>query len=269
MQHAFQVCFHREPHVHIYGTYEDRSCCAAGNCAIEQPTCGAPDRTIHDVVLHERANVARGLPLVLLPADVLRHVLAPYLGALASYALRSTCRALRRVLPAPHQRTDPWRLHVWMDACATGTVETLVWLHARVPLPTEPTVTVLVQLVAALRDQVPMLCWLAQRGLHAHQLPAHMDRVLAASGCVNTLRYILGSCPDMRQRIDSYDISLACAAAYRGRLVLLRWLHTSGVQPMNEVALERARVRGHAACIAYIEQCCKQARQAAYISHYE
>ncbi len=143
---------------------------------------------------------------------------------------------------------------MWVDACATAAdCDLLHWLYARVALPTKRANRLFVCLAAALRDQVPMLRWLTRHGLCVTQLPEHADMILASAGRIGALRYLLGACKSMRERVNTYDMTLAWVAAYNGRLVLLRWLHDSGVQRMDHAALRTALERDHRACVAYIQ----------------
>ncbi len=261
-------------HVHLYGVYADSSCCAAGQCAARGDECGPRQSNCDSsaptcVVARERFAVSftlqAGLPLMTLPADVLRHVLVPYVGALGRYALRSTCRALRRIIPVQErdcgwrrdvwvkERKNAWRRDMWMEACATGNLETLAWLHARVALPTTYIEAMLVCLAAALRDQVSMLRWLARHGLYMPRFCVpQVDSLLAGGGCLGALKYLLGSCDQMRQRMNEHELKLAHVAAYYGRLDVLHWLHASGVERLDEGALMRASGR-HEACVAYLQ----------------
>ncbi len=254
MRPLFRWCVvHTSRHVHVYGVSTDQTCCAGGACVERTFHCGAPNVSHQNIVLRECFCIddvtAQNLPVPLLPVDVLRHVLAAYVGVLGCYALRGTCHALRRAIPE-HKRDGAWRFQLWLEACANGNLTTLMWLHRFVTPPTHQAEVIFLVIAAALRDQVPMLRWLNTRDVCTNSLlPEPVYPMLAGAGCMNALKYLIGSCDAVYAHL--HGTQLACQAAHYGRLETLRWLHASSVQRIDHKAIQQAYGR-HAACVTYI-----------------
>ncbi len=172
--------------------------------------------------------------LVLLPSDVLLHVIAQKLCTCALALLRRCSRRLRALL-ACSQRGTPLQWYAY--ALQHGTVPLLEYTYStlRVPVPRAHAAQLYAHAVQ--RGSVPLLEWLARHVPSRRSLSHQSVIEAAARGDLALLRWLLeNGSPHVPLLFRASNV-LARHAARHGHLPVLRWLRANAASRIDSNVL--------------------------------